>query len=142
MSPMFIANTETSISESLSESKVIGEMQTVLQGRFRHNITLYFVDAFLSALAGYGGAFLYLRTSWDHPVLEMIFCLASAYGLFRLGTFLHEIVHMPRKHFKFFKAFWNVMAGIPLGMPHFLYLGLLQNLWVKIRVKSPKYQLG
>jgi fatty acid desaturase len=113
---------EMTPSKNFGENQAIGEMLNLLKGQFRHQPHLYFLDVFLSAVLGYGGAILYLRTPWSSPLLALGACLASAYGLFRLGIFLHEIVHMPKGQMKVFKVFWNMIAGIPLGMPHFLFL--------------------
>jgi hypothetical protein len=36
----------------------------------------------------------------------------------------------------------RVTVGVAVFVAVLVDVGLLQNLWVKIRVKSPKYQLG
>ncbi len=113
--------------EPAHEVDEIARMLGLLKGHFRHKPHFYFLDLFLCLVLGYGGAAVYLTLSWKHPVLEVVSLVTAAAALFRLGCFIHEIAHMPRGAMRAFKVAWNITAGIPLGIPSFLYLNHLHH---------------
>ncbi len=85
-----------------------------------HNPGLYFIDFTLSALIGYGAAWVYFTVP-DYSVLHAVALVVASFGLFRAGVFIHEIVHMPSGRMTAFKAFWNLFYGVPMLSPSFMY---------------------
>ncbi len=85
-----------------------------------HNPATYFLDFTLSALIGYGAAWLYF-TAPNWSLLQATAFLVATFGLFRAGVFIHEIVHMPAGKMTAFKAFWNLCYGVPMLSPSFMY---------------------
>jgi hypothetical protein len=44
-----------------------------------------------------------------------------------VGTFIHEIVHMPSGQMDGFKRLWTVMVGVPLLMPWVIYRNHIEH---------------
>ncbi len=58
----------------------------------------------------------------------MVVCVAiAAFALYRSLCFLHEISHQSRRTLPGFETAWNLMAGYPLLMPSFVYVGVHQS---------------
>ena len=84
------------------------------------NPAIYWADFLASLTVGYGAALVYLEAApWS--ALQIASWLVAGVALFRLSLFIHEIVHFRRGEMTAFKVAWNVLAGIPLLMPSFLY---------------------
>jgi fatty acid desaturase len=81
---------------------------------------IYWIDFLVSLAVGYGAAFFYLEAA-AFSATQVVAWLVAGVALFRLSLFMHEIVHFRRGEMTAFKAAWNVLAGIPLLMPSFLY---------------------
>ncbi len=86
----------------------------------RHDPAIYFSDFALSALIGYGAVSVYFSVP-DWSLSQAAAFLVASFGLFRAGTFIHEIVHMPSGRMRTFKAFWNICYGVPMLTPSFMY---------------------
>ena len=81
---------------------------------------IYWAD-FLACLAvGYGGAMVYLESP-PFSAMQIVAWVVAGLALFRLSLFMHEIVHFRRGEMTAFKVAWNVLAGIPMLTPSFLY---------------------
>ena len=81
---------------------------------------VYWADFLASLVVGYGATLVYLGAApWS--ALQLAAWLVAGLALFRLSLFIHEIVHFRRGEMTAFKVAWNVLAGIPLLMPSFLY---------------------
>jgi fatty acid desaturase len=84
------------------------------------NPAIYWADLLASVAVGYGAAVVYLRAApWSAS--QVVAWLVAGLALFRVSLFMHEIVHFRRGEMQAFKVAWNVLAGIPLLMPSFLY---------------------
>jgi fatty acid desaturase len=104
---------------SVAEFPVL-EARRIARDLMGHNATLYFIDFTLSALVSYGATALYL-TAPDWSLHQTLAGLVASLALFRAGAFLHEIVHMPKGRMGPFKVYWNLLYGIPLLSPAFMY---------------------
>jgi fatty acid desaturase len=86
------------------------------------NAGIYWVDMLGSALLGYAalvGAML-LRPTWFAVVSGLIAVLA----LYRAGSFIHELTHIKKGAVKGFRFTWNLIIGVPLLVPSFMYEGV------------------
>jgi fatty acid desaturase len=84
------------------------------------NPVIYWADFIASLVLGYGATFVYLEAA-PFSATQIAAWLVAGLALFRLSLFIHEIVHFRRGEMTAFKAAWNLLAGIPLLMPSFLY---------------------
>lgn len=87
---------------------------------FERRPAIYWTDFLLSSLTGWALTAVYFLAQPFSAVQIVAFLLASLL-FFRTGTFIHEIVHMPRGQMVWFKRAWNVLLGIPFLMPWVMY---------------------
>lgn len=83
---------------------------------------IYWPDMIGSALLGYAamaGAILV----GSFP-LALLLGLVSALALYRALMFIHELTHVHRDALPGFRLGWNVLVGIPLLVPSFMYEGV------------------
>ena len=60
-------------------------------------------------------------------LIQVTTFLVSGAALFRVGTFIHEIVHMSGRTMVGFRVAWNVVCGVPLLMHSLLYSNHLDH---------------
>ena len=86
------------------------------------NSTIYWADMIGSAALGYAaliGAML-LTTAW----LAVAFGVVAVLALYRAGSFIHELTHIKRGAVRGFRFTWNLIVGVPLMVPSFMYEGV------------------
>ena len=83
---------------------------------------IYWADMLGSALLGYAALFgaMFLRPSWIAVASGLIAVLA----LYRTGPFIHELTHIKKGAVKGFRFTWNLIVGVPLLVPSFMYEGV------------------
>ena len=83
---------------------------------------VYWPDMLGSAALGYGalaGSILL------HPAWLAIACaVVAVLALYRALLFIHEISHLHRNALPGFRTAWNVLVGIPMLTPSFMYEGV------------------
>jgi fatty acid desaturase len=84
--------------------------------------TIYWLDMLGSALVGYAALFgaLFLRPTW----LAVASGLVAVVVLYRAGSFIHELTHIKKGAVRGFRFTWNLIVGIPLMVPSFMYEGV------------------
>ena len=83
--------------------------------------TIYWTDLLLSALAGYSG----LAAAMLLPMpLALLAGLVAVLALYRAGSFIHELTHIKPRAVPGFRLAWNLVIGIPLLVPSFMYEGV------------------
>ena len=83
---------------------------------------IYWGDLIASALLGYAalaGAIL-LQPTW----LALISGAVAVLALYRAGSFIHELTHIKKGALSGFRLTWNLIVGIPLLVPSFMYEGV------------------
>ena len=83
---------------------------------------IYWPDMLGSAAIGYAalaGAILL-----HQPLLVVALGLLAALSLYRALLFIHEISHLHRDALPGFRLGWNLLVGIPLLTPSFMYEGV------------------
>lgn len=83
---------------------------------------IYWSDMLLSAATGYAalaGAILV-----DSTALAVALGLLAALALYRALLFIHELSHLHRDALPGFRTAWNLVVGIPLLTPSFMYEGV------------------
>ncbi|MBG1261433.1 fatty acid desaturase family protein [Nostoc commune] len=84
---------------------------------------IFWTDFLLSAAGGWSAfvwACLTKPMSWQMFVSVAV----SAICLYRALAFLHEISHLTPKTLPGFAKVWNLLVGIPLLIPSFVYIGV------------------
>jgi fatty acid desaturase len=83
---------------------------------------IYWVDMLGSALLGYAALFgaMFVSPAWLAVGIGFVAVLA----LYRAGSFIHELTHIKRGAVKGFRFTWNLIVGVPLMVPSFMYEGV------------------
>lgn len=87
---------------------------------YRHRPAIYWADFLVSLTIGYSAAVIYLTAPLGSP-RQVAAWLVAGFALFRVGSFIHEIVHLTGRKLLGFRVAWNLLAGIPMMMPSFFY---------------------
>ncbi len=96
------------------------QAHVLVKDLFEHRAWIYWTDLIVTLAVGYTAAGIYLSAPLFSP-LQIVCYFVAGFALFRAGSFIHEIVHMPGRQLRAFKIGWNVLAGIPMLMPSFFY---------------------
>ena len=82
---------------------------------------IYWADMIGSALLGYAGLFTAMAMpGWPALVAGLVAVLA----LYRAGSFIHELTHIKQGAVPGFRLAWNLLVGVPLLIPSFMYEGV------------------
>src|SRR5437868_3897718 len=83
---------------------------------------IYWADMLGSALLGYSGLFaaMLVRPTW----LAVGCGLVAVLALYRAGSFIHELTHIKKGAVRGFRFTWNLLVGVPLMVPSFMYEGV------------------
>ena len=83
---------------------------------------IYWADLIGSALLGYVGLFsaIFVHST---PV-ALIAGLVAVLALYRAGSFIHELTHLKPNAVPGFRLLWNIVVGVPLLVPSFMYEGV------------------
>src|SRR3954447_23845707 len=82
---------------------------------------IYWVDMLGSALLGYAALF---ATMALRSPLALATGLVAILALYRAGSFIHELTHIRKGAVKGFRLVWNLIVGVPLLVPSFMYEGV------------------
>lgn len=83
---------------------------------------VYWGDFLGSALLGY--ASFALTISVTQTSLIWAAALVAVFALYRAGSFIHELTHLKAGAVPGFRLGWNLLFGLPMLMPSFLYEGV------------------
>lgn len=86
------------------------------------NPRVYWADFLASAVIGYGA--LALAIVAHSAVLAVAAGIVAVLALYRAGLFIHELTHLKHSLLPGFRLAWNLIAGIPLMVPSFMYEGV------------------
>jgi len=104
------------------------------------NEAVYWIDLLASATLGYGAlALAVFAATWP---IALVAGIIAIFALYRAGSFIHELTHISRGALPGFKLGWNLLVGIPLLVPSFLYEGVHNLHHAKIRygtIEDPEY---
>ena len=83
---------------------------------------IYWADMLGSAILGYAALFaaMFLRST----ALALIAGLVAILALYRAGRFIHELTHIKKGAVTGFRFIWNLIVGVPLLVPSFMYEGV------------------
>lgn len=83
---------------------------------------IYWTDMLLSAGVGYAGIAVAILSA--NVGVQIAAGLIGALGLYRALMFIHELTHIHRDALPGFRTGWNLLVGIPLLTPSFMYEGV------------------
>ena len=83
---------------------------------------IYWIDLLISSGLGWGS--LYFGTQTNSVLLASGAFIVSVLSLYRSLLFIHELTHLNRGSVPGFHWGWNILVGIPLMVPSFMYIGV------------------
>ena len=83
---------------------------------------IYWTDLLLSALVGYGA--LIAAMIAPSTAFGIAAGLVAVLALYRAGSFIHELTHIKKGAVRGFRLVWNMIIGVPLLVPSFMYEGV------------------
>lgn len=86
------------------------------------NPKIYWADFLASTVLGYAalaGAMLF-----DALPLALASAVVAMLALYRASSFIHELTHIRKGALPGFRFGWNLLVGVPLMIPSFLYEGV------------------
>ena len=83
---------------------------------------IYWGDMLGSALLGYAALFAAMLVR-SNPV-ALAAGLVAILALYRAGSFIHELTHIRKGAVRGFRFIWNLVVGVPLLVPSFMYEGV------------------
>ncbi|MBS3824615.1 MAG: fatty acid desaturase [Wenzhouxiangellaceae bacterium] len=87
---------------------------------------IYWLDFTLTAILSWLLVAVYFTAEPWSPI-QLLAMLLAAIGLFRAGTFIHEIVHFRRGEMVPFKWAWNLLLGFPILSPWVIYSNHIEH---------------
>ena len=101
---------------------------------------IYWGDLIASAVVGYGA--LAVAIVSGSTMVTVIAGIVAMLGLYRAMSFIHEVSHMKHASLPHFRLGWNVLVGVPMLIPSFMYEGVHNLHHAKTRygtVEDPEY---
>ena len=84
--------------------------------------SIYYTDFLLSALIGYAGVAVAILTT--STAIAWAAGIAAVLALYRAASFIHEITHLKDGSVPAFRLVWNILIGVPMMVPSFMYEGI------------------
>src|SRR5437016_2268107 len=86
------------------------------------DVRIFWADMLGSALLGYAALFaaMFLRST----LVALVAGLVAVLALYRAGSFIHELTHIKKGAVRGFRFVWNLIVGVPLLVPSFMYEGV------------------
>ncbi|MFQ5533738.1 MAG: fatty acid desaturase family protein [Sphingomonadales bacterium] len=106
-----------------SEQFPLSEARGLVKDLMKPNPAIYWVDFLFHMIVGWGAFVLALKA----PILSVmqgIFYIVAALALYRAVIFTHELAHLKKGTFKFFRLVWNLTCGFVLMVPSYTYHGV------------------
>lgn len=104
-----------------SEAAFARQLHQIVKGLSVPRAAIFWCDFLCSLSIGYAALWFYLTMPTFSPV-QVVCLFVAGFVLYRVLIFIHELTHLPRTPgFTAFRIAWNVLAGIPLMTPSFLY---------------------
>lgn len=86
------------------------------------NPAIYWADMLACALLGYAGLFAGIFV--DSLPIALAAGFMAVLALYRAGSFIHELTHLKPRAVPAFRLAWNMIIGVPLLVPSFMYEGV------------------
>jgi fatty acid desaturase len=105
-------------SEEMALIRAAAELNRELSS---YNPRIYWADFLGSAILGYAALFATIITP-STPIM-VVSAIIAMLALYRASSFIHELSHMKSSSVPGFRVVWNILIGIPMMIPSFMYEG-------------------
>lgn len=107
--------------ENLAQS--LSAWKKDLAAHFEVKPAIYWADLMICVLLGYG-SFLAVELFELSILTQASLYFVSVFAFYRAVLFTHELTHQDRSTLPGFSLAWNLLIGIPLMAPSFMYRGV------------------
>src|SRR5436190_15180672 len=83
----------------------------------------YWFDLLLSAGVGWTAFGIALAQPFGSP-RHLVLSAVAGVALYRAAMFIHELTHLPKDALPGFRWAFDLLVGIPLQFPSFMYVGV------------------
>ncbi len=100
------------------------QARAIVADLFAPNPWIYWGDFLATAVLAYSCAIVFMYAPWTPGwmLAAKLGCyVVAGFALFRLALFMHELVHFKQGQMTALKVAWNLIAGVPMMVPSFLY---------------------
>jgi fatty acid desaturase len=104
----------------------LGHLRRTLDDLLVPRPLYYWVD-FLASITCFYAGFAASVVLPPGNSFEPLAAVAAVLAIYRSVVFIHELAHLPRNRLPGFRAAWNLLCGIPLLVPSFLYSSHLDH---------------
>lgn len=101
----------------------LAEMKKIVADCFTANPWIYWADMLTTAAVAYG-TFLATELAPAVSFSELLFFTVSVFAFYRGVLFVHELTHQERRDLPGYSLAWNLLFGIPMLLPSFMYRGV------------------
>ena len=103
-----------------TENFTARDVLEVVKDYLEPNPVIYWADFLITMTLAYAAFVFYIRAdvfSWQ----QWLAFFVAAFAFYRAAVFTHEIQHFRSGTMRVFRVAWNLLCGIPLMVPSFLY---------------------
>ncbi len=101
----------------------LAEMKKIVHDCFSPNPWIYWLD-FLSTTIIAWICFFLTEAAAPLSAPELFYFTVSVFAFYRAALFIHELTHQDRRVLPGFSLTWNLLIGVPMLVPSFLYRGV------------------
>lgn len=103
-----------------SDGLEMRQVRSLVRDLFARRAWIYWLDFGITITLTWTAVAVYFTAeAWS--AMQLLAMLLAAIGLFRAGTFIHEIVHFKHGELVSFKWVWNLLLGFPILSPWVIY---------------------
>ena len=108
--------------QTIDDKAMLRAARDLTQGLGEARPGIYWTDMLVSTAIGYGAIATAILTSslW----VALMAGLVGSLALYRSLMFIHELTHIHRDALPGFRTAWNVLVGMPMLTPSFMYEGV------------------
>ncbi len=106
--------------EAIKEELPIRDLRRTLDDLLVPRPALYWIDFLASITCFYAGFAVSAVLPLNNP-FELVVAVIAVLSLYRAVVFIHELAHLSPGRVPGFRIAWNLLCGIPLLVPSFLY---------------------
>jgi len=113
---------ERALSRAKDDAAMLKAAASLTRDLNAPNSAIFWADMLGSALLGYAALFgaMFVKPTW----LAVGVGLVAVLALYRAGSFIHELTHIKKGAVWGFRFVWNLVVGVPLMVPSFMYEGV------------------
>ncbi|HGY92916.1 MAG TPA: fatty acid desaturase [Planctomycetes bacterium] len=101
----------------------MAEIRKALEDLFPRSAFIYWTDMLLSAAVGWGALASAATRPDGFDLVTALLVVVAAVAFLRAALFIHEISHFRRGVLPGFTVVWNLIVGVPMLLPSFMYVG-------------------